>query len=74
MPALAPVFPLVPEMLAYCDDEGVIGSEFYVMSGIEGTILRRDVPAGSSVSTAPAWRPCATPRSTRSSLSTTPTS
>ena len=44
--ALAPVFPLVPEMVAYCDDEGVIGSEFYVMERIEGTILRRDVPAG----------------------------
>ena len=44
--ALAPVFPLVPEMVAYCGDEGVIGSEFYVMERVEGTILRRDVPPG----------------------------
>ncbi len=43
--ALAPVFPAVPRMVAFCDDEGVIGSPFYVMERIEGTILRRDVPA-----------------------------
>ncbi len=42
--ALAPVFPVVPRMVAYCGDESVIGSEFYVMERIEGTILRRDVP------------------------------
>ena len=42
--ALAPVFPLVPAMVAYCGDAGVIGSEFYVMERVEGTILRRDVP------------------------------
>jgi len=44
--ALAPVFPLVPAMLAYCGDDDVIGSEFYVMERVEGTILRRDVPPG----------------------------
>ena len=43
--ALAPVFPVVPRMVAYCGDESVIGSEFYVMERVEGTILRRDVPA-----------------------------
>jgi aminoglycoside phosphotransferase (APT) family kinase protein len=42
--ALAPVFPLVPAMVAHCGDEDVIGSEFYVMERVEGTILRRDVP------------------------------
>ena len=42
--ALAPVFPLVPGMVAYCGDDAVIGSEFYVMERVEGTILRRDVP------------------------------
>ncbi len=42
--ALAPVLPVVPRMVAYCDDESVIGSEFYVMERVEGTILRRDVP------------------------------
>ena len=34
----------VPRMVAFCADEDVIGSQFYVMERIEGTILRRDVP------------------------------
>ena len=38
-------FPAVPRMVAFCGDDDVIGSEFYVMERIEGTILRRDVPA-----------------------------
>jgi aminoglycoside phosphotransferase (APT) family kinase protein len=41
--ALAPVFPLVPEMVAHCDDEAVIGAPFYVMSRVEGTIPRREL-------------------------------
>ncbi|WP_295657861.1 phosphotransferase family protein [uncultured Nocardioides sp.] len=44
--ALAPVFPLVPAMVASCDDESVIGSPFYVMEAVAGTITRREVPAG----------------------------
>ena len=42
--ALRPVFPLVARMAAFCDDPAVIGSEFYVMEKLEGTILRRDLP------------------------------
>ncbi|MEO6792093.1 MAG: phosphotransferase family protein [Ornithinibacter sp.] len=42
--ALAPVFPLVPTMLALCEDTSVIGSEFYVMERVPGTILRKDLP------------------------------
>ncbi|MFC6287167.1 phosphotransferase family protein [Nocardioides sp. GCM10027113] len=42
--ALAPVFPYVATMVAFCDDPAVIGSEFYVMERLEGTILRRDLP------------------------------
>jgi len=42
--ALSPVFPAVPRMVAFCGDESVIGSQFYAMERIEGTILRRDVP------------------------------
>ena len=42
--ALAPVFPAVARMVAFCADEDVVGSQFYVMERIEGTILRRDVP------------------------------
>ena len=41
--ALAPVFPLVPEMVALCEDESVIGSPFYVMTRVEGTIPRREL-------------------------------
>ncbi len=41
---LAPVFPLVPTMVGHCGDESVIGSEFYVMDRVVGTILRKDVP------------------------------
>ena len=44
--ALAPVFPLVPRMVGLCTDESVLGSEFYVMERVEGTILRREIPAG----------------------------
>ena len=41
---LGPVFDRVPEMVAFCDDQDVIGSDFYVMERLEGTILRRDLP------------------------------
>ena len=39
--ALAPVFPYVATMVGLCRDEWVIGSEFYVMERLEGTIPRR---------------------------------
>ncbi|MEZ5193147.1 MAG: phosphotransferase family protein [Nocardioides sp.] len=42
--ALRPVFGLVPPMVGLCADASVIGSEFYVMERVEGTILRRDLP------------------------------
>ncbi|SFR47950.1 Predicted kinase, aminoglycoside phosphotransferase (APT) family [Marinobacter daqiaonensis] len=32
----------VPEMVAYCDDPGVIGAEFYVMKHVEGRIIPAD--------------------------------
>lgn len=47
---LAPVFPYVPEMIALCTDDAVIGSQFYVMQRVEGTILRTNVPDGVSLS------------------------
>jgi len=43
--ALAPVYPYVPKMVALCEDEAVIGSDFYVMERIEGTILRSRIPS-----------------------------
>jgi aminoglycoside phosphotransferase (APT) family kinase protein len=42
--ALAPVFPYVATMVGLCRDESVIGSEFYVMERLEGTIPRRELP------------------------------
>jgi aminoglycoside phosphotransferase (APT) family kinase protein len=39
--ALAPVFPYVATMVGLCRDEAVIGSEFYVMERLDGTIPRR---------------------------------
>ncbi len=43
---LRPFFPYVAEVLALCQDEAVIGSPFYVMTRIEGLILRGAVPPG----------------------------
>ena len=42
--ALAPAFPQVPTMVACCADEAVIGTDFYVMDRVVGTILRSDLP------------------------------
>jgi aminoglycoside phosphotransferase (APT) family kinase protein len=41
---LKPAFDYVPAMLAFCDDETVIGSDFYVMQRLPGRILRRNLP------------------------------
>ncbi len=43
--ALAPVFDHVPVMIGHEGDESVLGSEFYVMERVPGTILRQDLPA-----------------------------
>ena len=43
---LQPVYPLVPSMVALCDDHSVIGSDFYVMDRVIGDIFRRDIPEG----------------------------
>ncbi len=40
--ALAPVYRYVPKMVAHCNDESVIGSEFYVMERIPGTVPRTE--------------------------------
>jgi aminoglycoside phosphotransferase (APT) family kinase protein len=37
---LAPVYPYVPAMVALCTDHAVLGSDFYVMERVPGTILR----------------------------------
>jgi aminoglycoside phosphotransferase (APT) family kinase protein len=55
--ALAPHFPS-PRPLAYCEDESLIGSSFFVMEKLEGVILRRDLPKTLSYSPEQARRLC----------------
>jgi aminoglycoside phosphotransferase (APT) family kinase protein len=43
-------FPLVPKVLALCEDQKIIGSDFYVMNRVNGIILRRDVPKDINLS------------------------
>lgn len=43
--SLHPYYPLVPTVVALCEDPNIIGSDFYVMERINGIILRRDLPA-----------------------------
>ncbi len=43
--ALATSTPLVPRLLAVCEDREVLGAPFFVMERVEGIILRRDPPA-----------------------------
>ena len=70
--ALAPVFPYVATMVGLCDDESVIGSDFYVMERLDGIILRRDLRLACRPTTRP--RPCASTRSTCWSTCTPSTS
>jgi aminoglycoside phosphotransferase (APT) family kinase protein len=46
------VYPLAPEPVAFCEDESVLGADFYVMRRISGIILRKDLPAGLELSPA----------------------
>ena len=55
---LETVYPYVPRMVALCEDESVIGSEFYVMERIEGTILGRDLPRGMELTEEQVRRLC----------------
>lgn len=41
---LAPFYPVLPEMIALCQDEAVIGCDFYVMKRIKGIIPRAKLP------------------------------
>ena len=42
--ALKPVFPYVPQPLAHCNSNEVMGCAFYVMERMDGIILRREIP------------------------------
>ncbi|HEX8626954.1 MAG TPA: phosphotransferase family protein [Catenuloplanes sp.] len=52
--ALKPVYPYVPTVRALCRDPGVLGSDFYVMDHVAGTILRGNLPAGMTLDVAAA--------------------
>ena len=41
---LKPHYPYVPEMVAVCEDESVMGSTFYLMERLEGIIPRKNFP------------------------------
>jgi aminoglycoside phosphotransferase (APT) family kinase protein len=46
MSALHPHWPKVPTPVAFCDDEGVLGCDFYVTERQQGLILRKNPPEG----------------------------
>ena len=55
---LAPFYPALPEMLALCQDQAVIGCDFYVMNRIEGIIPRAKLPAELNLSEAQITQLC----------------
>lgn len=42
---LGPAYAKAPSPLLYCEDEEIIGANFYVMERLRGSILRKDFPA-----------------------------
>ncbi len=48
--ALKQAYNYVPEMLAFCDDDNVLGTDFYVMEKITGIIPRKHMPKELSIS------------------------
>ncbi len=55
---LAPVLPSVASMVGFCDDESVLGADFYVMDRIDGVIPRSEWPAGVPLSPEQARQLC----------------
>lgn len=43
---LAPLYPPAPRVVAFTEDESILGAPFYVMERIRGVILRRRLPEG----------------------------
>ncbi len=58
MSHLKPVYPSVPEMLHYSDDESIIGSEFYVMRKVEGQLIKQTIPPSWNFTTQDSRRFC----------------
>ncbi len=55
---LKPVYPVVPEMVGLCQDEALIGAEFYVMERLAGIIPRKNMPRGLQLDAAMTRRLC----------------
>lgn len=49
--ALAGLYPYVPNMVALCTDESVIGCDFYLMERVAGIIPRAELPKGINLTT-----------------------
>ena len=47
---LKPVYSSVPEPILYCQDDSVLGAEFYIMERVSGVILRGRPPKGLALS------------------------
>ena len=58
MARLKPVYPHVPKMLAFCDDDSVIGGDFYVMQRLRGIIPRGNLPKGMTLTAEQAQNLC----------------
>jgi aminoglycoside phosphotransferase (APT) family kinase protein len=43
---LSPAYSRAPRVIAYCDDESLLGAPFYLMERLAGVILRRQLPPG----------------------------
>ncbi len=56
--ALAPHFPYVPAMVGLCEDDAVLGSEFYVMERVPGLIPRAANVDGTRIQAPDARRMC----------------
>jgi len=56
--ALRPVYPLVPEVLAFCDDPTVLGDDFYLMRRVPGIVLHRRPPSNVEIDAPTARRLC----------------
>ncbi|MEM1326887.1 MAG: phosphotransferase family protein [Bacteroidota bacterium] len=50
MQRLQPQYDYLPKMIVYCEDESVIGSDFYVMEKLKGIIPRANLPKGLNLS------------------------
>ena len=48
--AIKDVFPYGPKPVHFCEDSGVLGCDFYLMTYIEGLVIRRDYPVGLDLS------------------------